>query len=173
VNKLPRCLIPRDRLQGRVSALGGRISDDYRDTGVDLVVVLKGAAIFGADLARAIDPAVDARLYFMSAASYDGRESSGVLQTSGFPNGAGKERPILFVEDIVDTGLTAHSLLQMAGPRARLCTLLDKPSRRLPKHPVNPQYVGFTIPDVFVVGYGLDDDQRLRHLGWVGVVESA
>lgn len=182
---LPQALITSDRLAGRVRRLGQRIEDDYRHTGVDMVIVLKGAAMFGADLARAIDPQIDVRLHYLPASSYSGESSTGEVRLAPLPEGVGEQRPILFVEDIVDTGLTARALLGAAWERLgekpaqlrvapHLAALLDKPSRRSCRLPEGvPNYVGFEIPDVFVVGYGMDHDQRWRNLGWVGVLNAS
>lgn len=163
-------LIDEDRIQARVRELGARIRADAGDECITVIGVLKGSFLFLADLVRAIPG--DVRVEFLGVASYHGgTESSGVVQIT-----QDLRKPIegawcLIVEDIVDTGLTIdylHRMLQVRGPRSlRVATLLDKPTNR--EVEVNVDYVGFTIPDAFVVGYGLDLGERYRNLPYVAV----
>lgn len=156
-----------------VERIGQEISRDYRDKNLLLVSVLKGSVVFMADLMRSIS--IPARIDFMATSSYgSGVKTSGVvkivkdldLQLEGYD--------IVIVEDILDSGKTLHYLwdmLQARNPRSiRLCTLFDKPDRR--EVPVEVQYVGAEIPDAFIVGYGLDYDEKYRNLPFVGILDS-
>jgi hypoxanthine phosphoribosyltransferase len=146
-----------------VSRLAGEIDRDYRGKRPHLAVVLKGSFIFAADLVRELELPVS--IEFVRAESYRGAESSREVSLA-IDAADVKGRDVLVVEDIVDTGATARRLMDAlgeAGPASlKLCALLDKPSRRLVE--LEADYVGFTIPDHFVVGYGLDFDQEWRHL---------
>lgn len=162
-------LLSAEAIAARVAELGGAITEDYRGKELVIVGVLRGAFVFLADLARAIR--LPLHVEFLSASSYGGgTESSGVVQLAGAGELGIRGRHVLLVEDIVDTGLTAHRLLEALRGQApaslALCTLLHKPSRC--RVPVEIAYRGFEIPDVFVVGYGLDHDGRLRNLPWIG-----
>ncbi len=168
-------LIPAERIRQRVVEIGQRIAADYPESAsgkpLHLVGVLKGSVVFLADLARAIgrDVSVD----FLGVASYGGRtESTGEIRLTKDLDEDLAGRDVLLVEDIVDTGLTIEWLchhLEARGPRSvRVAALLDKPSRRI--RPVELHYVGFQIPDVFVVGYGLDYAGRYRNLADVCVL---
>jgi hypoxanthine phosphoribosyltransferase len=161
-------LVTEDAIQAKIVELGRRISNDYADRPLTLVSVLKGALPFMADLMRSIT--VPVRIDLMEVSSYGGTstESSGLEDLSATIEG----EDVLIVEDIIDTGLTLNYLLRYLrgkNPRSlRICTLLDKPARRLVDIPVD--YVGFTIPDQFVVGYGLDYGEFYRNLRFVGVL---
>jgi hypoxanthine phosphoribosyltransferase len=160
-----RVLISRDRIAARVSELGGRIQQDYAGRPLVLLVVLKGSFVFAADLARAID--LPLSVEFLGVQSYgDSTDSSGVVRITLDLGRSIEGEDVLIVEDIVDTGLTSRYILdQMAARRARtvkLCALLHKPSRTVA--PVDIDYLGFTVEDVFIVGYGLDVSQRYRNL---------
>jgi hypoxanthine phosphoribosyltransferase len=151
--------------------LGREISEVYRGEPLTLVCVLKGSFLFMADLARAIEG--DVRVEFLGVASYDGVASSGAVQITHDLRQSIEGRHCLLVEDIVDTGLTLSFLLETLRLRSpaslRVASLLDKPSRRKVEVPID--YVGFQIEDVFVIGYGLDLDQRYRNLPYVGIYE--
>ncbi len=168
----PRPLLSAETIQARVRELGEAITRDYQGKELVLVGVLKGAFVFLADLARAIDlPLV---VDFLSVSSYGANtETSGVvrlIEDLSMPI-AGKH--VLLVEDIVDTGLTAKYLLDNLRTRkpadVRLCALLHKPSRSRVQVPID--YCGFVVEDRFLVGYGLDHDQRHRNLPYIGVAE--
>ncbi len=153
----------RAEIAGGVGRLAERINRDYEGRRPLIVVVLKGSFIFAADLLRELDLPVSVE--FVRAGSYRGAESSGEVSLA--TDGVDMEgRDVLVLEDIVDTGATARRLvdaLRQDGPASlKLCALFDKPSRRVVE--LEPDYVGFTIPDIFVVGYGLDFDQEWRHL---------
>ena len=165
-------LLPEERIQARVTELGERISADYRGRSLTLVSVLKGSLPFMADLMRAID--VPLRIDLMEVSSYGGAstESSGLVRILKDLSASIEGEDVLIVEDIIDTGLTLNYLvryLRGKNPASlRICTLLDKPARRLVEIPVD--YTGFTIPDQFVVGYGLDYGELYRNLRFVGVL---
>jgi hypoxanthine phosphoribosyltransferase len=168
-------LIPADRIRRRVEELGRRIAADYPardgDSPLHLIGVLKGAAVFLSDLARAIER--DVSFDFLGVASYGAQtQSSGEIRLTKDLDEDIAGRDVLLVEDIVDTGLTVEWLLshlRSRGPRSlRVATLLDKPSRRI--QPVELAYLGFEIPDEFVVGYGLDYAQRYRNLADICVL---
>ena len=164
-------LISEQAIQARIVELAAEISRDYASRELVLAVVLKGALMFAADLSRKLT--VPTSIEFVRARSYQGTRSSRRVQVTVFPeeNLAGKH--VLIVEDILDTGYTTHFLLDRfrdAKPDSlELCTLLDKPARR--NIPVAARYVGFTIDDQFVVGYGLDYDEKYRNLPVVGVLD--
>ncbi len=155
----------------RVKELGAQISRDYAGKELVLVGVLKGSFIFMADLARAIS--ADMRVEFLGVQSYgDETKSSGVVQITFDLTKPIDGKHVLIVEDIVDTGLTMDYLLDQMRTRhpasVKLCALLHKPSRM--KKPCVIDYLGFTIPDLFVIGYGLDFAQKYRHLPYIGVL---
>ena len=166
-------LIPAEQIAARVAELGGRIAEDYRREGrvPHLVCVLKGGCLFLSDLMRAIDLPVT--IDFIAVSSYgDGTSSSGEVRVTKDLDQGLEGRDLLFVEDIVDTGLTLSFLVdsfRRRGARSiRIATLLDKTSRRRVEVPVD--YIGFAIPDEFVVGYGLDYAERYRNLPYLGVI---
>ncbi len=165
-------LFTEEQIAKMVERVGAEISRDYKDKNLLLVSVLKGSVVFMADLMRAIT--IPARIDFMATSSYgSGVKTSGVvkilkdldLELSGYD--------ILMVEDILDSGKTLSyltELLQSRGPKSiRVCTLFDKPERR--EVEVEATYVGSQIPDAFIVGYGLDFDEKYRNLPFVGVLK--
>ena len=165
-------MLPREEIQKRVSELGAQITRDYKDGALVLICVLKGSFVFAADLMRAID--LPLRVDFLGVRSYgEGTESSGVVQITQDLSRPIEHEDIVIVEDIVDTGLTiAHlmDLLRTRSPRSvKVCALLHKPSRA--RIQVKVDYLGFTIEDKFVVGYGLDFAEKHRNLPFIGVVE--
>ncbi|MSP25612.1 MAG: hypoxanthine phosphoribosyltransferase [Myxococcales bacterium] len=156
----------------RVAALGVQIARDFEGQRIVLVCVLKGSFVFTADLARAIDGNV--RCEFLGVQSYgEGTESSGVVQITQDLTRSVENEHVILVEDIVDTGLTIAHLLELFRTRrpasVKVCALLHKPARTRVEVPID--YLGFTIDDKFVVGYGLDFNQRYRNLPFIGVVE--
>ena len=165
-------LLSTDQIQARVRQMAREIKDDHPD-GVHFVCVLKGAFMFLSDLTRALDGEVT--LDFMAVSSYgSSTKSSGQVQVLKDLGAAIEGRDVVIVEDIVDTGLTLtylQDILRARSPRnLRTACLLSKPSRR--KVDVKVEYIGFTIEDRFVVGYGLDYAERYRHLPYIGVVDS-
>jgi hypoxanthine phosphoribosyltransferase len=165
-------LVTEDEIRAKVAELGARIGADYADRTLTLVSVLKGSLPFMADLMRAIP--VPVRIDLMEVSSYGGSstESSGLVRILKDLSATIEGEDVLIVEDIIDTGLTLNYLIRYLrgkNPKSlRICTLLDKPARRLVDIPV--VYVGFTIPDQFVVGYGLDYREYYRNLRFVGVL---
>ena len=165
-------LVLAEDLQARVRELAASISRDYQGRRLLLVCVLKGAVLFLSDLMRHIDIPVE--VDFMAVASYgSATDSSGVVRILKDLDTPLEGRDVLIVEDIVDSGLTLQYLLRNLGSRdpasLEVCSLLTKPSRRKVDLPV--RYVGFEIPDRFVVGYGLDYAERYRNLSYVAALE--
>ena len=165
-------LIAAPRIQRRIAELGARLRADYHGRDLVLVVVLKGAVIFAADLMRRLDSNVT--IDFLRAASYQGSESTGEVVVRTIPETPLTGRHVLLVEDILDTGRTLAAVRRWARAQrpASLAsaTLLDKPSRRVEQ--AHAEYTGFTIDDHFVVGYGLDYEQRYRQLDSIYVLET-
>ncbi|MCS7315960.1 MAG: hypoxanthine phosphoribosyltransferase [Bryobacterales bacterium] len=169
-----RLLIPEQKIQARVRELGDRITRDYPEGPIYLIGILKGACIFLADLARAIERPV--RIDFIGISSYGtGKTSSGEVKLTKDLDCSIEGADVLVVEDIVDSGVTLNYLVQVLAQRRprslKVVALLDKPSRRI--CPVDLAYVGFEIPDAFVVGYGLDYAENYRNLRDVCVLEEA
>lgn len=167
-----RVLITEEELRQRVKQLGERISKDYEGKSIIMICVLKGAIIFYSDLARYID--VPLEMDFMAVSSYgSGTKSTGAVRILKDLNMSIEGRHLLLVEDILDTGNTLHYLgdnLKSRNPASfKICTLLDKPDRRVAD--IKADYIGFEIPDDFVVGYGLDYNQRYRNLPYIGVLK--
>jgi hypoxanthine phosphoribosyltransferase len=150
-------------IQQRVKELGAEITNAHRGQALTLLALLDGAYCFVADLARCID-LPDLRLHFSRASSYgSGTSSSGKVTLEPLPPFA--NRTVLLVDDILDTGRTLQAVKASLGDTTvHTCVLLDKPTRRVPEGLQVADYIGFTIPDTFVVGYGLDHDGRYRHL---------
>lgn len=167
-----RVLLSEKEVDDRIKDIGEQISREYAGKQIHLVCVLKGGSFFMCELAKRIT--VPVSLDFMSVSSYGSEtKSSGVVKIVKDLDEPLKDKDVLVVEDIVDSGRTLSYLLEMLkdrGPRSlKLCTLLDKPERRVAQ--VTVDYTGFQIPDEFVVGYGLDYDQRYRNLPYIGIVE--
>jgi len=164
-------LIDAETLSRRIAEIGAKITEDYAGQEITLVVVLKGSFMFAADLARHIDLPVT--IDFLGLRSYgDGTKSSGVVEITTDLSQPIEGRHVLVVEDIVDTGLTMAYLFKNLETRSpasvKLVSLLEKPARAQIEIPID--YLGFTIDDLFVVGYGLDYAQRYRNLGYIGVL---
>ena len=164
-------LLSEEEVDRRIQQIGEQVSKDYAGKQVHLVCVLKGGSFFMCELAKRIT--VPVSLDFMSVSSYGSdTKSSGVVKIVKDLDEAIQGKDVLVVEDIVDSGRTLSYLLEMLRDRKpaslRLCTLLDKPDRRVVD--VKVDYTGFEIPDEFVVGYGLDYDQRYRNLPYIGVI---
>ena len=167
-----RVLLSEEEVDKRIQEIGEEISRDYAGRKVHLVCVLKGGSFFMCELAKRIT--IPVSLDFMSVSSYGGdTKSSGVVKIVKDLDESLKDKDVIVVEDIVDSGRTLSYLLEMLrdrGPASlRLCTLLDKPDRRVVD--VDVHYTGFQSPDEFVVGYALDYDQMYRNLPYIGVVE--
>jgi hypoxanthine phosphoribosyltransferase len=167
--EIAEVLLSEERIRSRVAELGREIARDYAGRPLTVVGVLKGSFVFLADLIRAVDLplAVD----FIGISSYLGTSSSGVVKITSDLGRPVEGQHVLLVEDIVDTGLTMRYLLENLETRkpasVKVCALLEKPARARVKVPI--AYRGFVIDDVFVVGYGLDRDGKLRNLPYIGV----
>lgn len=171
-NDIREVLLSEEQIQNRVKELGAQISADYAGKEPLLVSVLRGSIMFMADLTRQIQPFCE--IDFMAVSSYGaGTTSSGQVKIIKDLTEPIEGRDIIVVEDILDSGITLSYLLEVLQARKpasiRLCTLLDKPSRRI--RPIVADYVGFEVPDAFVVGYGLDYDERYRNLPYIGVLK--
>jgi len=168
-------LISELEIQKRVAEIGAKISEDYKGESLTVIGVLKGSFIFIADLIRTIDPAILVEVEFMTVSSYgDGTVSSGELRIERDVEGSLAGKNVLIVEDIVDSGLTLSAvkdLLALRQPKSlRVVTLIEKETAR--RCTVALDYVGFQIPDVFVIGYGLDFAQHYRNLREIRVLNA-
>ena len=171
-NDIQEVLFSEEQLKNRVREIAQQITADYQGKEIMLISVLRGSFVFMADLCRAID--LHCTLDFMAVSSYGkGTKSSGQVQITKDLSEDISDRHIIVVEDILDSGNTLSYLLKILENRhpasIRLCTLLDKPDRRV--KPVEVHYSGFTIPDAFVVGYGLDYAEKYRNLPYIGILQ--
>ena len=171
-NNFEKVLISEEKLQSRVKELAKQISDDYAGKNPFFVCILKGSVFFTTDLLRYLS--IPCQMEFMWISSYSGENSHHMeLKKDVFTNLEG--RHVVILEDIFDTGnslqFTVDQLLRKKPASLKICTLLDKPARRNPAVTVKADYVGFTIPNEFVVGYGLDFDEHYRNLPYVGVLK--
>ncbi len=169
-----KVLVPEEDVAKRIKELGEQISKDYAGKEVHLICILKGGVFFMCELAKRIT--VPVSMDFMCVGSYgDGTASSGVVRIAKDLDESIENKEVLIVEDIIDSGNTLYYLMDVLRQRKpaslRLCTLLDKPDRRVKD--VHVDWTGFEIPDEFVVGYGLDYAQKYRNLPYIGVVEVA
>ena len=167
-----RVMISEEDVDKRIEELGRKISEDYAGKSVHLICILKGSVFFMCELAKRIT--VPVSMDFMSVSSYgDGTSSSGIVKIAKDLDETLEGKDVIIIEDIIDSGRTLYYLidvLQARKPKSmRLCTLLDKPDRRV--RDVKVDYVGFANPDEFVVGYGLDYAQKYRNLPYIGIVE--
>lgn len=169
-----KVLISEEEVDARIRELGEKISKEYEGQQIHLICVLKGGVFFMCELAKRIT--VPVSMDFMCVGSYgDGTKSSGVVRLAKDLDESIENKEVLIVEDIIDSGNTLYYLMDVLRQRKpaslRLCTLLDKPDRRVKD--VHVDWTGFEIPDEFVVGYGLDYAQKYRNLPYIGVVEVA
>lgn len=169
-----KVLISEEEVDARIRELGEKISKEYEGKQIHLICVLKGGVFFMCELAKKIT--VPVSMDFMCVGSYgDGTKSSGVVRLAKDLDESIENKEVLIVEDIIDSGNTLYYLMDVLRQRKpaslRLCTLLDKPDRRVKD--VHVDWTGFEIPDEFVVGYGLDYAQKYRNLPYIGVVEVA
>lgn len=167
-----KVLLTQEELREKVKELGRQITQDFQGKNLMIVTVLKGAVVFLADLMREID--VPAEIDFMVVSSYGaGTKSSGVVKIVKDLDVPLKDKDLLIVEDILDSGMTLSylkELLEGREPRSiRIATLLDKPARR--KVDLKADYIGYSVPDEFVVGYGLDYDEKYRNLPYIGILK--
>ena len=167
-----KVLVSEEELKAKVAELGAQISKDYEGKNLVLVSILKGSVVFMADLMRAVT--IPCNIDFMVVSSYGGSNTvtSGLVKIIKDLDGDLSGKDVLIVEDILDTGNTLHQLTKMLKERnpasLKVCVLLDKPARR--EQEIYADYVGYTIPDAFVVGYGLDYAEEYRNLPYIGVL---
>ena len=166
-------LLTEEQIKARIKELGAILSEEYAGKDPVVVGVLKGVVVFYADMIRELN--VHCQIDFMWISSYAGTNSTGTMQVKRDVSVDIKGRHVLILEDIFDTGhsldFTYHHLLSKEPASLKICTLLDKPSRRDPRVTLQPDYVGFTVPNAFVVGYGLDYNEHYRNLPYVGVLK--
>ncbi len=164
-------LISEEELTKRIAEIGKKITEDYKGKNLLLISVLKGSFIFMADLVRAIK--LDLNVDFMVVSSFSGAVSTGVVRIVNDLSIPIEGRDVLIVEDILDSGRTLEylsSVLKGRNPNSiEICTLLDKPSRHIAD--ISVKYMGFTVPDEFVVGYGLDYNEQYRNLPYIGILK--
>ena len=166
-------MISEEEVNRRIRELGEQITKDYEGRTVRLVCILRGAVFFMCELAKRIELPV--RFDFMSVSSYgSGTSSSGIVRIIKDLEDPVTDEDVIIVEDIIDSGRTLSFLKELFKSRGaasiRVCTLLDKPSRRAPGIDIKVDYTGFQVPDTFVVGWGMDYDQRYRNLPYIGVI---
>ena len=170
---IARILLTEEQIQNRIQELGEILSAEYADKDPVVVGVLKGVVVFYADMIRKIN--VPCQMDFMWISSYSGTSSTGTMQVRRDVSADIKGRHVLILEDIFDTGssldFTYKHLMSKEPASLKICTLLDKPSRRKEGITLQADYVGFTIPNEFVVGYGLDFNEHYRNLPYVGVLK--
>lgn len=168
---IKRVLIDEETINNRVKELAAQISKDYRNKNPLLICILRGSVIFFSNLVKNLT--IDCHLDFMSLSSYQGTSSSGKVRLLLDLRDDIKDRHLIVVEDIVDTGLTGMYLTQLLKARkpasVTFCTLLDKPSNR--KIKITPKYIGFQIENEFVIGYGLDYNELYRNIPFIGVFD--
>ena len=169
-----KVLITEEEIKRRVDELGAQITKDYAGKSILLIGVLKGAAVFMADLMRSIDLPVE--IDFMAVSSYgSGTKTAGNIKILKDTDVSVEGRDVLIAEDILDTGITLNNLKQLLLKRGaktlKICTIFNKPARR--QADIEADYVGFDVPDEFVVGYGLDYAQKYRNLPYLGVLDSS
>ena len=166
-------LLTEEQIQNKVKELGAILTEEYADKNPIIVGVLKGVAIFYADMIRQIK--VPCQMDFMWISSYAGSHSTGNMMVRQDLSADIKDRHVLILEDIFDTGnsldFTVKHLKSREPASIKICTLLDKPERRNPRVTLKADYTGFTIPNEFVVGYGLDYNEHYRNLPYVGILK--
>ena len=168
-----KILLTEEQIQARITELGEILSEDYKDKNPIVVGIMKGVVVFYADMIRKIK--TPCQIDFMWISSYAGTESTGNMIVRRDVSSDIKGRHVLVLEDIFDTGnsldYTVKHLLAKEPASVKVCTLLDKPERRNPDITLKPDYIGFTIPNEFVVGYGLDFNENYRNLPYVGILK--
>ena len=170
---IEKILLTEEQIQARITELGEILTEDYKDKNPIVVGVMKGVVVFYADMIRKIK--TPCQMDFMWISSYAGTESTGNMIVRRDVSSDIKGRHVLVPEDIFDTGnsldYTVKHLLAKEPASVKVCTLLDKPERRNPNITLKPDYIGFTIPNEFVVGYGLDFNENYRNLPYVGILK--
>ena len=173
-NDIQQILITEEQIKARIAELGRELTAEYAGKNPVIVGVLKGVVVFYADMVRQIK--VPCQMDFMWLSSYQGTNSTGGMVVKRDVTVDIRDRHVLILEDIYDTGnsldFTYRHLLSKGPASLKICTLLDKPERRKPGITLKPDYVGFTVPNEFVVGYGLDYSEQYRNLPYVGVLKS-
>ena len=172
-NDMKEILLSEEQIQAKVKELAAQISKDYADKNPIFVGVLKGVVIFFADLVRNVD--VPCEIDFMSISSYSGTTSTGRTEIRKDLSVDIKDRHVVILEDIFDTGtsltFTVNHLKNKQPASLAVCTFLDKPERRNPDVTLVPEYMGYSIPNEFVVGYGLDYNEKYRNLPYIGILK--
>ena len=172
-NDIKEILLTEEQIQAKVKELAGQISREYDGKDPVFIGVLKGVVVFFADMIRNID--IPCQIDFMNISSYSGTTSTGRTEIRKDVSVDIKGRHVVILEDIFDTGTSltypVNHLLNKEPASLRVCTLLDKPERRKPGVTLQPEYVGFTIPNEFVVGYGLDYNEHYRNLPYIGILK--
>lgn len=172
-NDIKEILLTETQIQARIRELGQELIRDYKDKTPIFVGVLKGVVVFYADMIRAFD--AHCQLDFMWISSYQGTQSTGQMIVRQDITADLNGRHVVILEDILDTGrslkFTRDHLLSKGAASVKICTLLDKPEGRLPGFDIQADYIGFTIPNAFVVGYGLDYNEKYRNLPYVGILK--
>ena len=170
---IQKILITEEQIQRRIAEMGQELTREYADKFPVIVGVLKGVVVFFADMVRQIK--VPCQMDFLWISSYQGTDSTGQMVVKRDVGVDVKDRHVLILEDIYDTGnsldFTVRHLLEKQPASLKICTLLDKPERRKPGITLKPDYVGFTVPNEFVVGYGLDYNEEYRNLPYVGILK--
>ncbi len=170
---IQKVLISQEQIQKRVAEIGAQLTEEYRGKDLVFVGVLKGVVVFFSDLVRAVD--LPCEFDFMWVSSYQGTKSTGNLVVKRDVSADLKGRHVVILEDIFDTGsslqFTYDHLLTKEPASLKICTFLDKPERRRAGVTVKADYTGFTIPNEFVVGYGMDFDEKFRNLPYIGVLK--
>lgn len=170
---IQKILITEEQIQRRIAEMGQELTREYADKFPVIVGVLKGVVVFFADMVRQIK--VPCQMDFLWISSYQGTDSTGQMVVKRDVGVNVKGRHVLILEDIYDTGnsldFTVRHLLEKQPASLKICTLLDKPERRKPGITLKPDYVGFTVPNEFVVGYGLDYNEEYRNLPYVGILK--
>ncbi len=172
-NHIQKVLFSEEQIKNRVAELGAQITEEYRGKDLVFVGVLKGVVVFFSDLVRAVD--LPCEFDFMWVSSYQGTNSTGNLVVKRDVSADLKGRHVVILEDIFDTGsslqFTYNHLLTKEPASLKICTFLDKPERRRKGVTVKADYVGFSVPNEFVVGYGMDFDEKFRNLPYIGVLK--
>ena len=172
-NDIKEVLLSEEQIQAKVKELAAQLSREYAGKDPVFVGVLKGVVVFFADMIRNID--IPCQIDFMNISSYSGTTTTGRTEIRKDVSVDIRGRHVVILEDIFDTGtsltFTVNHLLNKEPASLRVCTLLDKPERRKPGVTLQPEYVGFTIPNEFVVGYGLDYNEHYRNLPYIGILK--
>lgn len=170
---IKKILISQEELQSRIKAMAEEVSGDYKGKNPVFVGVLKGVVLFFSDFIKQVT--IPCQMDFMCISSYSGTQSTGNMQVKMDISTQIKDRHVIILEDIFDTGnslnFTYHHLLSMEPASLKIVTLLDKPERRKPEVTLKPDYTGFVIPNEFVIGYGMDYDEYYRNLPYIGVLK--